>query len=1014
MRSKKMFRAKNLIILFLSLVFISSVTLAQTTTARIYGTVSDTEDIPLPGVTVEATSPKLIGIATSVTDTNGVYRLFNLTPGLYTIVFTLEGFKKVTRSDISISVEQSLKLDVQMEIGTIEVEVVVTGKAPLIDVKSASQGLDMSRDYINKLPKGRNFISLVTIVPGVSDEPMLGGGERGRGISVDGASEGENVYFVDGADTTNIVIGRSGQRVNYDFVDEVQFKSSGYQAEFGGSVGGVINVITRSGSNEFHGEILGYYSGTALEGERREILTRDWDDSSKAVYMAYDDYYGKSDIYRLEGGFGLGGYIIKDRLWFFTSFLPVYYKEKRNIPFHGTDIVKDFTQSSSWYNASAKLSAQILPNLRWGASVVVNTNKYKGDLTTPRGNPEADYDAVGFTYPNISAATSFDATFGNNLILTLRGGYFRTDTTNQLVTATEPRYLFQKEAPGGYVNTTNIGLLDVPDAYQRPLGWSNFPWSTLFSYKKNIRMRQSVRADLNYYLNLGGEHSIKLGGQFIGQGENVDQTADFPHIRFAWDMDLIHTGVNYGRGEYGYYAVRGNEKTGPYGNFYDATSNRWAFYIQDSWTIAEKFTLNFGVRTESEYIPTYSDDPSVDQRPIDFRFGDKIAPRLGFSYDVLGDSSLKIFGSYGIYHDVMKLYIAASSFGGEKIKMAYYALDTYEWDTIGVDGNFPGRELYTPQGGVYNYRWYNDVDPNIQPFTQREIAFGAEKKISEDFSATLRVVNKHLIRGLEDIAIWDADTGWELWYFGNPGDGYSRWVENGGIMDSTYPETPKATREYWGLTLSFEKRFSNNWMGGFSYTLSRLSGNYSGLGSSDEPGRSTSPNFERFFDSWHLPRNKNLEVLDGPLPTDRPHRFKAYGSYAFPFGLTVGGVVNAMSGTPVQEEWAVIYEGYLPYGRGSLGRTPFLWYADVYTEYSLKLGGKYALQFNLNIDNLFNVDTAQRIWQIRTANMIEVTQEELLNNTWDLPADYVPDPRFEKEMWFYPPISVRLGVKFLF
>jgi len=94
-------------------------------------------------------------------------------------------------------------------------------------------------------------------------------------------------------------------------------------------------VITRSGSNKFHGEILGYYSGTALEGKRRKILTRDWDDSSIAVYMDYDDFYGKSDIYRLEGGFGLGGYIIKDRLWFFTSFLPVYYRETRNFPFHG-------------------------------------------------------------------------------------------------------------------------------------------------------------------------------------------------------------------------------------------------------------------------------------------------------------------------------------------------------------------------------------------------------------------------------------------------------------------------------------------------------------------------------------------------------------------------------------------------------------------------------------------------------------------------------------------------------
>jgi hypothetical protein len=360
----------------------------------------------------------------------------------------------------------------------------------------------------------------------------------------------------------------------------------------------------------------------------------------------------------------------------------------------------------------------------------------------------------------------------------------------------------------------------------------------------------------------------------------------------------------------------------------------------------------------------------------------------------------------------MKLNIAATSFGGEKIQMAYYALDTYEWDTIGVNGNFPGRELYTPNNGVYNYRWYNDVDPNMKPMTQQAISFGAEKQLNDNLSASIRVTNKHLIRAVEDIAIWNADTGWEDWYFGNPGYGYSLWVENGGIMDSTYPETPKATRDYWGVTLSLEKRFSNNWQGGVSYTWSSLRGNYSGLASSDEPDRANDPNFERYFDSWHLPRTKNLEVLDGPLATDRTHSLKAYGNYVLPFGITVGAVVNAMSGVPVSEEWRVIYEGYLPFGRGNLGRTPFLWYANLYAEYNIKLG-KNTLNFNVNVDNLFNTSTARRIWQIKTANMVSVTQADLVNNTWDL-GQYTPDPRFGMKMSFYPPISVRLGFKFIF
>ncbi len=139
------------------------------------------------------------------------------------------------------------------------------------------------------------------------------------------------------------------------------------------------------------------------------------------------------------------------------------------------------------------------------------------------------------------------------------------------------------------------------------------------------------------------------------------------------------------------YQVFGNEATGPYGSVYDVHSDRWTLYLQDSWTIAGRFTVNAGLRAEQEYVPAYTDDPAYENaKPIDFKFKDKLAPRLGFVYDVLGDSSLKIFGSYGIYYDVFKLYVAGASFGGSKSKLASYTLDTYEWDKIGVNGYYPG------------------------------------------------------------------------------------------------------------------------------------------------------------------------------------------------------------------------------------------------------------------------------------------------------------------------------------
>jgi hypothetical protein len=297
--------------------------------------------------------------------------------------------------------------------------------------------------------------------------------------------------------------------------------------------------------------------------------------------------------------------------------------------------------------------------------------------------------------------------------------------------------------------------------------------------------------------------------------------------------------------------------------------------------------------------------------------------------------------------------------------------------------------------------------------SQQEISFGVERQLVENLSASVRVVNKHLRYAIEDVGVYVPGVG-EEYYTCNPGYGYSLHEGVGtGKFDPTFPVTPRAKREYWAVNLDLDKRFSNNWLGGFSYTWSSLRGNYSGLASSDEYGR-VGPNLERYFDLWHLAYTKDLQEQDGPLATDRPHFFKVYAAYSLPFGLTLGGVVNAMSGTPITEEWTVEANGYYPFNRGNLGRTPFLWFANVYAEYNLNLGGRYILQFNLNIDNLFNVDLARRTWSRLTRGRVSVTNDDLISQTWELPVDYLHDPRFEQSLEFYPPLTARIGVKFVF
>ncbi len=1003
---------------FMALLLLCGALSAQAVGSRIMGVVTTSDGTPLPGVTVKATNPKMVGESVAVTDQNGTYRFLALSPGVFRLTYTLDGFQTLVREGINLAVEQTLNINVSLELGQISESIVVRG-APLIDVRSTAKGMTMTKEIFQALPKGRNFDSLITAIPGVSTEPMLGG------TSVDGATGLENVYYVDGTDTTNIVTGASGQAVSFDFVDEVQVKTSGYQAEFGGSLGGVINVVTRSGGNVFRGDIIGYYSGSPLRAKYADSLFLNLQNSKEAKYYSYDEYFGKRDDFRIEGGINLGGFIIKDKIWFFGSFMPIYENITRSTTYL-TGVTKDWKRIEQAMNWQVKLTAQPLNNLRLSTSVVNNFTKHQGDLSTIIGNPNPaiSYDDFGFSFPRISGNFTADLTVGNNLMVGFRAGFFRTDRTNQLVQPPdEPCFQFLTEAPGGYYQTSNIGLLDIPTAYQRQTGYMNYARANASVSKKRLDEKMSMGVDFSYFLNFGGEHSWKAGIQFVRQGQDYDNTAKAPILFFAWNRDFIAYGTNYGRGTYGYYGVRNNDVAGPFGDFYKAYSNRWALYIQDSWTISNRLTLNFGVRSESEYIPSYATgNPEFEAlRPIEWGFGDKIAPRFGFIWDVKGNADLKIFGSAGIFYDVMKLSMAAGSYGGFKWRSAYYALDTYEWDKIGVNGYFPGRLLHPNKTIDFRAPSFDTTDPNMKPMSQLEIALGMEKKIAENISLSARLVNKKLLWAIEDIGVL-TDHG-EEYYTTNPGGEFIKnaWAEAKalGLIPQGAPDIPKAKRQYWGINLSLDKRFSDKWMGGISYTWSSLRGNYSGLASGDEFGR-TDPNVARYFDLWYLAFDKSMNQIDGPMPGDRPHYVKLYGSYVLPFGMTLGAVINAMSGIPVSTEYAMDVQGYLPYNRGDLGRTPFFWFANFYAEYNLKLG-KNNLNINLNVDNLFNTSTAQRIYQIYNQGAVALTDDQILAGNWNI-DDYKPvlDPRFMKEMWKYgdgfrgTPLTARLGLKFSF
>lgn len=953
---------RNKLLIFALLVLLAGGTaIAQINPeGKITGKVTDDQGNPLPGVTVEATSPKLVGKAATVTDATGTFRLLALPSGTYELVFTLPGFKTLVRKDIILQLSQTIVVNVTMEPAAIEEQVTVVGQSPLIDVKSTVKGAVLTKETFLSLPRGRNFESLITTVPGVSSEGIAGG------ISVDGASGAENMWYVDGTNVTEIHVGTRAQNVVLELVDELKVTASGYNAEFGGSMGGVVNVVTRSGGNSFHGDVIGFYENNKLwmQGKSRDYLRLNpYDPTSQQYeYVNDDDLFfdggkARDKYYRMEGVFSLGGYIIKDRLWFFGSYNPIYSQ---------TNALRDFNQRSGpfynfiqWYrydNASIKLTAAPMTGLRLSASYVNNFYRYKGSIPSINGtsNSATPYYQDGYDYPNFSAAFTADYSGKNNLLVSLRAGWHRQDIGNQgILPPPGPTYYFN------YTNTiysndpfyvSNPGLLHTA-------GWaSNATWLNL---KRELREKISGNLDATYYLNLAGEHAWKAGVQFIWLHENYDYTPNAPRINLYWNRSS-----SFGRGTYGYYIIRHGYMSYPYGWAWNIHSNNWALYLQDSWTIANRLTINFGVRTEYEYIPSF--DPTYDITPIKFDFIDKLAPRFGLVYDVFGDSSLKVFGSFGIYYDVMKLYLAEGAFGGFKWKNSYFALNNPDWTLIAANfintGNFEDLADQAPGGNSYlgtidfRYPSFDAVDPDMKPVSQMEISFGAEKKIFEDLSFSARAVYKHLIRTIEDIGAYEEISPGnfaEVYMFANPGYGWARPQSQGGRLSDAYWPMPKAKRDYYGLNLALEKRFSNNWQGGINYTLSRVQGNYGGLASSDEGGR-VSPNVERYFDYWFMPFKADGSELGGPLPHDRTHYIKAYGSYVFPFGLTVGLTAYARSGLPLSTRINLCNAYMWPNGYGDLGRLPWNIWADVYVEYTLRFAGKYGVGINLQVNNITN------------------------------------------------------------
>jgi hypothetical protein len=941
-------------------------------------------------------------------------------PGTYEITASLSGFAPKKQGDVIVSLGQVKKVDLALGLQGVAESVQVTAESPLVDVKQSARQTNIRAEQVELLPHGRDFTTLVTQAPGANQESKLGG------LSIDGASAGENRYIIDGIETTNLQSGVSGKNVIADFVEEVQVKSSGYTAEFGGATGGVINVLTKSGTNDWHGSALFNWESSSLRGENTPTLRSVPGSSQNPVPVEYVTY-PKDDANRVEPGFALGGPIFKNRAWFFGAYQPALTSTERTVnptTAHNPAANSfDITQKQQVQYATGNITSQMSDSLRGRLAFNNSWSETKGvNLPSLSGTdaPTTDY-SKGTKFPNYTISGNLDWVASQKLFFGLRGGYYMSDVHDFNV-PTIPRLIFS--------TGNNLGFPEVPASLQRGSGFQNIPSNSLTQYDQQTRAY--FQGDGTWYAKAGGDHQIKFGVQADRLGNKVNSGESANLIRMRWNTAYDPTDPTT-RGTYGYYQVRSNGVSPKQGFITqgDIHMNVLGLFVQDAWTLNNKLTINAGLRTEQEKVPTYTTGSDIPKFGIEFNFADKIAPRAGFAYDIKGDGKWKAFGSWGVFYDIFKLELPRGSFGGDKWLEYYFTLDTYDWQSLlnTVQNNTacppacPGHNIKqgpdNPTGAVdFRHPSFgsDSIEPDLKPMRQQEATFGLEHQLNDVLAGSVRYVHKQIDRGIEDTGSLDA-AGNEIYIIANPGEGLTEFA-----FHDPNVNLPKPKRDYDSVEFALEKRFANNWFLRSSYLWSRLYGNYSGLSQSDENGR-TSPNVGRLYDYPMMMFQDGGKAAYGPLPTDRPSQFKTQFIYQFKMGTSVGVNQWVASGLPVSREIAIFPSSGYPVqylGRGSDGRTPVISQTDLMVAHNFRMGGQRAFQVSLNVLNLFNQQTAiskNSTYQYSGA----VTPNEALFYSGQqtlaqliTSQHIVQNPAFLMDNGYQAPLQARLGFKFLF
>ena len=834
--------------------------LAQVPTGTLKGSVTDEQGAGLPGVTVTATSPSLQGERSTVTGNNGDYKIAFIPPGEYKVTYELEGFATKIRTQ-KISAAQLSTSDIEMQLAEVVEEIIVTSNVDTIS-ESNTLATTTTHSELESLPIARTPLAAVNLAPGVSDTGPS------TAPSISGSFSYENLFLINGVEVNENIRGSFLPLFIEDAIQETTTATAGVSAEYGRFTGGVVNVITKSGGNDFSGSF------------RVNVDNDDWvsDKTDRLFDPTFEQLDDRNEIY--EGTFG--GPIWKDRFWFFLA-------------------GRDRTEASQ--------------------DTTVQTN-----ITYPTGDDETRYEAkatIALT-PSHSVIGSYleiertrsGATFGN--VLDLRSVNDRTDPQdikagNYTGILTSSFFLEAQYSERFYEIATGLGgppdLIDGTLLRHRPTN-RRF-WSSTFcgTCEPEIRNNEDYLVKGSYFLTTenSGSHDFTFGYDNFSDirfSVNHQSGSDFQ----VWAEDIVIDGSN------NIFPIFDTGATWivwwpPVGLdiAQDTDFQTRSFYANDSWQLNDKWSFNIGVR--------YDENEGIDSSGNLVSDDDKISPRLGVSYDVKGDGDLVINASFGTYVAALantgNVADGASSGGA----LAGF-FSTYGGPDVNTNCAANPASCVTTDVALNSlYNWYfgdggtqdvNDIlnglttPPNLFysciPGATTVVRDGIVSPSTDEITlgVTKRLGSKGLIRGDIVLREW-SDFYSERNRIGDQAFGADV-NEIGNFGDNVLE------RDYKAVQFSARYRLTDRFTIAGNYTWSESEGNINGESSGSGPV-SADPNVypEYKEQRWNLPV--------GPLLNDQTHKLRAWAVYDIldneRNSLNVSLLQNFFSGTPYSASGSV-------------------------------------------------------------------------------------------------------------